>query len=89
MTDAVLEQIKNEYNFEDGRGYSRDAYLKEQNIRSFFILPESKKSTQSTDSKKIKKEVSQIRLVLYACSFTECPASLCLHVLAQLFLFCC
>ena len=89
MTDAVLEQIKNEYNFEDGRGYSRDAYLKEQNIRSFFILPESKKSTQSTGSKKIKKEVSQIRLVLYVRSFIECLASPCVHVLAQLFFFCC
>lgn len=71
MTDAVLEQIKNEYNFEDGRGYSRDAYLKEQNIRSFFILPESKKSTQSTSIIKIKKEVSQIRLFFYVPSFIE------------------
>ena len=38
ITQAVYEEIKNDYATEDGCGYNRDAYLKQQNIKSYFII---------------------------------------------------
>lgn len=34
--------MKNDFKVEEGNGCSRDAYLKEQNIQSYFIMPAGK-----------------------------------------------
>ena len=46
MTEAVCEEIKDEYSIEDGEGYKRDVYLKEHNIKSFFIVPDADKQKE-------------------------------------------
>jgi len=47
VTEAVCEEIKEEYVVEEGEGYKRDVYLKEHNIKSFFIVPDPKKQKES------------------------------------------
>lgn len=42
ITKAVYEEVKNDFKVEEGNGCSRDAYLKEQNIQSYFIMPAGK-----------------------------------------------
>ncbi|XP_047136993.1 adenylate cyclase type 5 isoform X1 [Hydra vulgaris] len=37
ITEAVYKEIKDDYEIEEGHGYQRDSYLKENNINSFFI----------------------------------------------------
>lgn len=46
VTEAVCEEIKNDFAIEDGEGYKRDVYLKEHNIKSFFIVPDAKKQQE-------------------------------------------
>ena len=39
ITEAVYNQVKNDYQIEDGNGFERDRYLKDHKIKSYFIVP--------------------------------------------------
>lgn len=48
ITEAVYEEVRNDYVIEDGEGFKRDAYLKDHNIESYFIVTDqiSKESVE-------------------------------------------
>eukprot|EP00111_Clytia_hemisphaerica_P021010 TCONS_00061961-protein len=58
VTEAVCEEIKEEYSIEDGEGYKRDVYLKEHNIKSFFIVPSADKQKERQLSRNTKRSTT-------------------------------
>ena len=46
ITKAVYEHIKNDFSIEDGECFKRDEYLKEQNVKSYFIVTQQEKGCE-------------------------------------------
>ena len=38
ITESVYQEVKDDFETEDGLGYTRDSYLKEKNIKSYLIV---------------------------------------------------
>lgn len=41
ITQATLDYLHGEYEVENGNGQDRDAYLREHNVTTYFIIPPS------------------------------------------------
>lgn len=50
VTKETLDCLGNDYEVEDGRGFERNAYLKEHNIQTYLIVPSETSKSNAANS---------------------------------------